>query len=131
VKKAKLMQKNYNPYNPGNQPFASDLKRNMTKAEACLWKYALKAGKMRGYGFRKQRPVLNYIADFMCIELNLIIEVDGGIHDNEQVLKNINWVIDEIDSWISKHEAEHCITHVPRPRWRPPQPPRGGGNDVE
>jgi len=93
----------------------------MTKAEACLWKYVLKA-KLTGYTFNRQRPVLNYIADFMCKELKLIIEVDGSVHDseeaqakdairqqnledagfkvirftNEDVLKNIDWVRKEI-----------------------------------
>jgi very-short-patch-repair endonuclease len=57
----------------------------MTKAEAYLWKYVLKAGSMRGYTFRRQRPVLNYIADFMCKELMLIIEVDGSIHELEEI----------------------------------------------
>ena len=59
----------------------------MTKAEACLWKYALKAKQM-GYTFNHQRPVLNYIADFMCKELKLIIEVDGYSHLLEEVIKN-------------------------------------------
>ena len=72
----------YSYYNPHNQSHAGKLKKNMTEAEACLWKYALSSGKMKGYVFRKQRPILNYIADFMCKELNLVIEVDGGIHDN-------------------------------------------------
>lgn len=93
----------------------------MTKAEACLWKYVLKA-KLTGYTFNRQRPVLNYIADFMCKELKLIIEVDGSSHDseeaqikdgirqqnledagfkvirftNEDVLKNIDWVRNNI-----------------------------------
>lgn len=55
----------------------------MTKAEACLWKYVLRAGQMNGYSFRRQRPVLQYIADFMCKELKLIIEVDGITHTYE------------------------------------------------
>ena len=57
----------------------------MTKAEACLWKYALKNRLMKGYTFNRQRPVLNYIADFMCKNLLLIIEVDGLYHSNEEV----------------------------------------------
>jgi len=61
---------------------------DMTKAEACLWKYVLKAGKMKGFTFRRQRPVLDYIADFMCKELFLIIEVDGMTHSYETVTKN-------------------------------------------
>ena len=55
----------------------------MTKAEACLWKFVLRADKMKGYGFRRQRPIMNYIADFMCKELMLVIEVDGYTHWND------------------------------------------------
>lgn len=72
-------------YNKGLQPYANKLRKDMTKAEACLWKYVLRASKLNGYAFRRQRPVLNYIADFMCKELMLIIEVDGSWHDLEGV----------------------------------------------
>jgi very-short-patch-repair endonuclease len=58
----------------------------MTKAEACLWKYALRAKGMKGYTFRRERPVLNYIADFMCMELKLVIEVDGLTHQWEETV---------------------------------------------
>ncbi len=75
-------------YNKKLQRYANELRHNMTKAEACLWKYVLKAGQLHGYKFRRQRPVLNYIADFMCPELMLIIEVDGITHLNEGVVKN-------------------------------------------
>ncbi len=68
-------------YNPQLQPFANDLRHRMTKAEIHLWKYALRASGVKGYPFRRQRPALNYIADFMCKNINLIIEVDGASHD--------------------------------------------------
>jgi very-short-patch-repair endonuclease len=70
-------------YNKKLKPLAGNLRRNMTKSEACLWKYALKAKQLKGYKFRRQRPVQNYIADFMCKELMLIIEIDGITHDAE------------------------------------------------
>jgi very-short-patch-repair endonuclease len=70
-------------YNKKLQPFARQLRNNLTKSEACLWKYALKAKQLKGYPFRRQRPVLQYIADFFCKELMLIIEIDGITHDNE------------------------------------------------
>jgi len=73
----------HNFYNPALQPFAKKLRYEMTKAEACLWKYALSRGQMKGYNFNRQRPVLKYIADFMCKKLNLIIEVDGITHTYE------------------------------------------------
>ena len=71
-------------YNKHLQPNANALRKNMTKAEACLWKYVLRARGMKGYQFRRQRPVLYYIADFMCKELMLVIEVDGITHQFEE-----------------------------------------------
>ncbi|WP_411272792.1 endonuclease domain-containing protein, partial [Daejeonella sp.] len=64
-------------YNKRLRRFAHENRSDMTKAEACLWKYVLSGRRMGGYQFRRQRPVLNYIADFMCKELMLIVEVDG------------------------------------------------------
>lgn len=78
-------ENNYH-YNNALQPFANKLRKNMTKAEACLWKYVLRARKLNGYQFRRQRPVLNYIADFMCMDLMLVIEVDGISHWDEKVV---------------------------------------------
>ena len=72
--------KNNYHYTKHSKKFARALRGNMTKAEACLWKYVLKAGQMKGYQFRRQRPVMGYIADFLCKELLLIIEVDGISH---------------------------------------------------
>lgn len=77
-------------YSKRLQPLAHNLHRNMTKAEASLWKYALKAKQIKGYQFRRQRPVLQYIADFMCKELKLIIEVDGITHHSEEQVKYDN-----------------------------------------
>ena len=45
---------NFHLYNSQLQPFASSLRKEMTKAEACLWKYVLKARQLRGYPFRRQ-----------------------------------------------------------------------------
>jgi very-short-patch-repair endonuclease len=75
---------NNHAYNKTLRPFAHKLRSEMTKAEASLWKYVLKARQIKGYQFRRQRPVLKYIADFMCIELRLVIEVDGITHGFEE-----------------------------------------------
>ena len=80
--------KNHWHYNKNLQKLANQNRKEMTKAEACLWKYILSKRKLRGYLFRRQRPVLNYIADFMCKELRLIIEVDGLTHQWEEVAVN-------------------------------------------
>jgi very-short-patch-repair endonuclease len=46
-----------------------------------LWDY-LRCSPL-GYKFRRQHPVGNYIVDFYCHKLKLVIEVDGPMHDNE------------------------------------------------
>lgn len=43
---------------------------------------------MKGYDFHRQKPLLEYIADFFCHELMLVIEVDGSSHELERVKKN-------------------------------------------
>jgi len=74
-------------YNKSLNKFASQLRKKMTKSESCLWKYVLRAGQMKGYTFNRQRPVLNYIADFMCKELMIIIELDGITHHSENAIE--------------------------------------------
>jgi very-short-patch-repair endonuclease len=78
---------NRNLYNSSLKPFANQNRKQMTKAEACLWKYVLRSSQT-GFVFNRQRPALNYIADFMCKELKLIIEVDGYTHLLEDVIFN-------------------------------------------
>ena len=107
-------------YNKKLRPLANNLRKNMTKAEACLWKYALKAKMLKGYQFKRQRPVLNYIADFVSLELMLIIEVDGMTHDFENViekdkkktsdLKNIGFTVLR----FKNEEVLHDIENVKR-----------------
>jgi len=79
-------QNNY-LYNSNLRDKARYLRKNMTKAEASLWKYALKSKKMVGYKFSRQRPVLNYIVDFMCKDLMIVIEIDGYCHNFEDVVE--------------------------------------------
>jgi very-short-patch-repair endonuclease len=132
LKKMKPSKINHFGYNSYLQPFANNLRKDMTKAEACLWKYALKAGAMKGYQFRRQRPVLHFIADFMCMPLKLIIEADGFTHQfaetsekdakrdkdlieagftilrfqDDEILKDINNVIRAIEAKIEEIEAD-------------------------
>jgi very-short-patch-repair endonuclease len=75
-------------YNPNLKHFAKNNRNTMIKAEACLWKFVLSRRQMEGYKFRRQRPILNFIADFMCKELMLIIEVGGLTHQWAEVAEN-------------------------------------------
>lgn len=62
------------------------LRNNMTRAEIILWS-RLREKKINGYKFRRQQPIFDYIVDFYCHELKLIIEVDGKIHSMIENLK--------------------------------------------
>jgi very-short-patch-repair endonuclease len=66
---------------------AKQLRRAMTRAETLLWRH-LKANRMDGIGFRRQTPIGNYIADFVCFSSKLIIELDGESHDFEERQKS-------------------------------------------
>ena len=58
--------------------FAEENRKHPTQAESILWEYL--RGKQLGCAFRRQHIIGQYIADFICLEKNLIIEVDGGYH---------------------------------------------------
>jgi very-short-patch-repair endonuclease len=66
---------------------AKQLRRTMTRAETLLWRY-LKANRIDALGFRRQVPIRNYIADFVCFSAKLIIELDGESHDFEERRKS-------------------------------------------
>lgn len=68
---------------PGTQTArARDLRKRQTRAEATLWQY-LRASRLYGLRFRRQHPIDRYFADFACLSLKLIIELDGKVHDED------------------------------------------------
>ena len=56
------------------------LRRNMTPAEATLWR-ALRSRGASGFKFRRQQGIGPYVLDFYCPEMRLCIELDGESHD--------------------------------------------------
>ena len=60
------------------------LRKNMTDVERLLW-LKLRGRQLQGLRFRRQHPINNFIVDFVCLELKLIIELDGGQHANQSL----------------------------------------------
>lgn len=58
---------------------ARNLRKNQTDAEQILW-FQLRGKRFLNYKFRRQFPIEPYIVDFICLELKLIIELDGSQH---------------------------------------------------
>ena len=108
---------------------ARECRKNPTEAERILWQ-ALRQHRAGELRFYRQRPILRYIADFYCHAARLVIEVDGGIHDdpeqraydeernkvftamrlrvlrfsNESVLTDMEGVLQEIQAAINPHQ---------------------------
>jgi very-short-patch-repair endonuclease len=83
----KASRSNNYHYNQKLRDLALANRRSMTKSAACMWKYVLGNKQMLGYQFRRERPILNFIADFVCLEILLIVEVDGFTHVDSEANK--------------------------------------------
>ncbi|MBA4394464.1 MAG: hypothetical protein C0407_13005 [Desulfobacca sp.] len=75
---------------------ARELRKNLTDAEKVLWKH-LRLRQINDYKFRRQQPIGKYIVDFVCLEKRLIIEVDGGQHDEQGAYDSNR------DAWLISH----------------------------
>jgi len=114
-------------YNPKLKLLARKLRNNSTLSEVLLWEH-LNRKRMKGYDFHRQKPIDNYIVDFICNKLKLVIEIDGDSHDYKfeedqqrqkrleslgitflrfddiDVKQDINSVILRIEEWIEEYE---------------------------
>ena len=66
-------------YNTELKNFSRQLRKNMTEAEKLLWS-KLRCRQLKGLQVYRQRIIGNYITDFYCPKVSLIIELDGGQH---------------------------------------------------
>ncbi len=57
-------------------------RREMTESETILWNELRK--ELKGFRFRRQHPIGDYIVDFICIPIKTVIEVDGGYHNEPE-----------------------------------------------
>jgi 5-methyltetrahydrofolate--homocysteine methyltransferase len=77
--------------------YSKEMRKFATEAESILWEY-LRA-KQLGKTFKRQHIIGDYIADFVCLESGLIVELDGGYHQLPE--QQIN---DELRTeWLEKH----------------------------
>jgi very-short-patch-repair endonuclease len=108
------------------------MRADATKAENLLWQ-ALRNRRLEGLKFRRQVPVGGFIADFICFEARLIVEVDGGQHFEsahdavrermlaERGLKTLRFWNDEVE----KNLDGVCLTILKEAKARgiPPESP--------
>jgi very-short-patch-repair endonuclease len=66
-------------YSPNPKKLSRELRNSSTLSEVLLWNQ-LKRRKMLSYQFMRQKPIQDYIVDFYCSKLKLVIEIDGDSH---------------------------------------------------
>ena len=68
------------------EPRRKELRNNSTYAEVFFWQQ-IKKGQLEGRKFRRQTSIDSYIVDFYCPEEQIVIELDGEVHFNEEARK--------------------------------------------
>lgn len=107
------------PYNPQLKQKARKLRKAGNLSEVLLWN-KLKKQQLDGFDFERQKIIGNYIVDFYCAELNLIIEIDGESHDlkgeydriRDSYLTNLGLTIIHIPDSQVKHDLDTLITEL-------------------
>ena len=70
-------------YNPRMKKIARTLRKNMTLSEILLWQQ-IKGKQLLGYDFHRQKPIDEYVVDFYCPRLKLVLEIDGDSHEGKE-----------------------------------------------
>ena len=76
-------------YNPNNLKNAKKMRSNMTPAETKMWRF-LRGKRFQGLKFKRQVLIGNYIVYFLCENKKIIIEIDGGQHNEELNIQSDN-----------------------------------------
>ena len=122
------MRNQWVPYNPRLKHIARTLRKQMTLAEILLWQQ-VKGKQLLGYDFHRQKPIDEYVVDFYCPRLKLVLEIDGDSHEgreevdrirqeklesmgltvirfeDSEVKSNMDGVLDQIREWIEAHRT--------------------------
>ena len=78
--------------------FARELRRKQTKAERALW-VRLRNNQLEGVKFRRQQPIGPYIVDFASFERKLVIEINGGQHNEGEIMEKD----EERTTWLKEN----------------------------
>jgi len=73
----------YQKIKPEKLALAKYFRSHMTPAEKCFWNM-VRRNQIEGLQFRRQQIIHGFIADFYCNQVNLVVEIDGGIHEQQK-----------------------------------------------
>ena len=93
---------------------AKELRLNETEAENYLWKF-LSRSQFKGYRFKRQHPILYFVADFYCHKTKTVIEVDGGYHrlpEQYEYDVNRNYELSELGIQVIRFTNEEVLFDI-------------------
>ncbi|OYQ43456.1 hypothetical protein CHU92_03420 [Flavobacterium cyanobacteriorum] len=127
------------PYNPALSLRAKALRKQGIYSEVVFWQQVHKR-KFYNIDFDRQRIIGNYIADFYCKSLSLIIEIDGASHNDKEIyddkrdayLQSLGLKLFKVTDFRVLHDLENVMSELenfiitayskpPRPAGTPPQ----------
>jgi very-short-patch-repair endonuclease len=119
-----------------------ELRQTETNTERLLWN-ALRNRQLAGKRFCRQQSIGTYVVDFYCAEANLVVELDGSVHDTpeaqrydrerEDVICDLGLTMlrfrnDDVEQRMAWVLEPICKTIIPPPH--PPTPSPGGGEEL-
>ena len=102
-------------YNPKLKALAAQLRSRGTKSEILLWNQ-LKGGQLNGLRFIRQKPIGDFIVDFYCKAVGLVIELDGLSHQCNEVMdldERKQSYLESIGLKVIRFEDEDVIRDLP------------------
>ena len=101
-------------------PWARENRKQPTEAEAKLWDELRR--EQLGVHFRRQHAIDSYIVDFVCLSAKLVVEADGGIHEDEeqaaydrdrtQVLQELGYEVLRFSNHTILHQTDEVIAQI-------------------
>ena len=85
-----------------------------TIAESILWSF-IRNKRCNGLKFRRQHPILSFIADFYCYEKKLVVEVDGSVHDMSEAKERDEARTHELENFgitVLRFSNEEILTKI-------------------
>ena len=111
---------NQTNYNKKLKGFSRELRNNSTLGEIILWKKVLRAKEFHGFQFNRQFIIGNFIVDFICRKLKLIIEIDGYSHyfkqekdaERDRILSDMGYTVLRFTENEVRHNLDDVVSQL-------------------
>ncbi len=113
------------------KPVARELRGRQTAAEDALWQQ-VRSRRLEGYRFRRQHVIGAFVVDFCCSERRLVVEVDGGVHDQtiaadrerDELLREQGWQVLRVRNEVVLERMPEALERIrgALARTSPPNP---------